>query len=50
MAKKRTVVPFYTKRMARMAVNAARLPLLHRLAVHDAIHQALLARRASCNA
>jgi len=45
MAKKRTVAPFYTKRMSRMASNADRLPLLQRLAVHAAITQALSARR-----
>jgi hypothetical protein len=45
MPKKRTVAPFYTKRMTRMAVNAQRLPLLHRLAVHAAISEALSKRR-----
>lgn len=47
MPKKRTVCPFYTKRMTRLAHNARALPLLQQMAVAAAIHEALTARRAN---
>lgn len=50
MAKKRTVCPFYTKRMTRAVKVAQSLPVLQRLAVHAGVQEALRARRAAANA
>ncbi|GAA0687899.1 hypothetical protein ISN75_14005 [Dyella marensis] len=50
MPKKRTVAPFYTKRMTRMAVNAQRLPLMQRLSVYAGIAEALRVRRSPTRA
>lgn len=45
MPKKRTVCPYYTKRMSRLAHSARALPLLQQLAVAQAIKEALAFRR-----
>ena len=47
MPKKRTVCPYYTKRMTRLAKSARTLPLLQQLAVAAAIKEALSFRRAA---
>jgi hypothetical protein len=45
MPKKRTVCPYYTKRMTRLAKSARSLPLLQQMAVAQAIHEALRSRQ-----
>lgn len=45
MPKKRTVCPYYTKRMSRLSHAARSLPLLQQMAVAQAVKEALARRR-----